>query len=195
MPANAARRMAPDMNDRDEWQARYEDLLKRHEGLRRDAAEVVRENKAMRNDPGMMGPPLAGIFQVILAALVLGRLTIYEFVQHAGTKAHMIGTICSFLFCAGSIVLLFKWIRITWEEMQWLAIVQYLLVFVLILISASVLDDGALLSGDFHADATHPILASVIAVLTFLLVASPLAPLAVHAVWDILTGMFKKGSA
>ncbi len=195
MPANTARRMAPDMNDRDEWQVRYEDLSRRYEDLRHDAAEVVRENKAIRNAPDMAGRPLAGVFQVLLAVLVLGRLAIFEFVQHGGTEAKVIGIASSVLFCAGSIVLLFVWIRLVWEEIQWLAIVQYVLVFVLMLVSVRVLDDGALLSGDFHAGATHPILAAAIGVLTFLFAASPLALLAVHGVWDALANMFKKGGA
>lgn len=195
MPTNSTRRMAPDLNDQDEWQVRYEDLSRRYEDLRRDASEVVRENKAMRNEPGAMGKPLASIFQVLLAVLTLGRLAIYEFVQHDGTEAKMIGLVCSVLFSGGSIVLLFVWIRMAWEEMQWLAVVQYALVFVLILISVSVLDDGALLSGDFRARATHPILAAAIAASTFLLAASPLAVVAVSGVWDVLTGMFKKGDS
>jgi hypothetical protein len=195
MPTNTARRMPPDLNERNEWQVRYEDLLERHEDLRRDAADVVRDNKAMRNDPDMAGRPLAGVFQVLLAVLVLGRLAIYEFVQHGGGDAKVIGVLSSVLFCGGAIVLLIAWIRMAWEEMQWLAIVQYVLVFVLILVSVSILDDGALLSGDFHADATHPILAAVIAVAAFLLAASPLALLAVCGVWDALTSMFKKGGS
>lgn len=193
MPTNTARRMAPDFNNQEDWQARYEDLLEHHEDLRRNAADVVRENKAMRNSRGQMERPLAGIFHVLLAVLAVGRLIVFELVQHGGTEARVVGVLSSVVFGVVSIVLLYNWVRMAWEEAQWLAVVQFVLVFVPILISLSVLDDGAFLSGDFHADATHPMLATVIAVSAFLLAASPLELLVVQWVWNLLAGMFQRG--
>jgi hypothetical protein len=193
MASRAERRSAPGIPEPHEWQERYEDLSQRYDDLRRSAEEVVRDNHAMRNETSIPGQHFAGAFQVLLAVMILGRLALFEFVQHGGTTANLLGVFLTLLFLGGTLVILSVWARIVWEEFQWLAVVNYVLVIVMGLISLSVLDDGALFRGEFRADAIHPILAALIAVLTCLLAASPLAILVVSGIWDALANIFKDG--
>jgi hypothetical protein len=192
MASRAERRTAPGFPEPNEWEQRYEDLSQRYEDLRRSAEEVVRDNRAMRSEAPVPGRHFAGAFQVLLAVMILGRLALFEFVQHGGTTANLLGVLLTLLFLGGSIVILSVWVRIVWEEFQWLAIVNYVLVIVMGLISISVLDDGALFRGEFRADAIHPVLAALIAILTCLLAASPFAVLVVTGIWDGLANIFKE---
>jgi len=166
----------------------YEDLRERYEFLRANAEEVVRENKALRNQGAPRARSTAGVFLVLVAFVVVGRLALYSFVEDGGTGTQFIGNVTDVLFAAGSALLLYSWVRAEWAEIAWLAVPKFVFVFVMLLICTSVFSNGALLQGDWSAPPTHPILASLIAVVTLSLAASPLAIVAVSSILRLLNG-------
>jgi hypothetical protein len=168
---------------------RYEDLRERYDFLRANAEEVIRENKALRNQTAPSARSTAGVFLILVAFIVAGRLALYFFVENAGTGAHAIASLSDILFAAGSALLLYAWVRAEWAEVAWLAVPKFVIVFVTLLICASVFNDGALLRGDWSASPTHPILASVIAIVALSLAASPLAIVAVSSILRLLNGV------
>lgn len=192
MATRAERRVSPDF-DPDQ---RYEELLERHERLRADAEEVVRENKALRDQ---QTPPLrstAGVFLILLACLIVGRLALYQFVEIDGNASAALSVLTNLLFAGGSVVLLVMWVRAEWEEVVWLAVPKFTIVFVLLLFCADVVSDGAILRGEWRAELTHPILAGVIAIAGLLMAASPLAVLLVRGALQLVNnGLGGKGGA
>jgi hypothetical protein len=193
MATRTERRYAPELNQQGDGQDRYEELRQRYEFLRANAEDVVRENKALRNQGGGAVRSTAGVFLILIAFITVGRLALYQFVQDGGNAADTVGLISNALFGAGSLLLLFVWIRAEWAEIAWLAIPKYVFVFVALLIAGNLFSDGALLRGDMKAPATHPILAGLIAITALLLAASPLAVLAVRWVLHFLQNLFGNG--
>ena len=169
MSVRTERRAAPDL------QGEYEDLLHRYENLRTNAEEVVRENKMLRQQPSADMRSTAGVFPIILAFMVLGRLSLHLFVGDSGSEGGPLGVLVNLLFAGGAVVLLIVWVRAEWVEISWLALPKFVLALVPLLVAASTVSDGALLHGDWRAPATHPILAGLIAVIALLAAASPLA--------------------
>ena len=174
MPGKSERKYSPDVNDYADLRQAYDDLFERHENLKSDANTVAREYQAMRNDGTAMPHSTAGLFLVLAACLVVGRLVLYQFVEDAGSSAHIEGLISDVLFAAGSGVLLLSWVKSEWQEIRWLAVPKFVFVFVMLLICASTESGGALLDGDISAPAVHPIIAGLMAIATLLLAASPL---------------------
>lgn len=193
MATRTERRYAPELNQQGDGQDRYEDLRQRYEFLRANAEEVVRENKALRQQAPAAPQSLAGAFLILLAFVIVGRLAIFQFVQDGGATADTVGLISNVLFGAGTVVLLFVWARTEWGEIEWLAIPKFVLVFVALLFAGSVFSDGALLRGEFKAPATHPFLAGLIAIVALLLAASPLAVMCVRWILHSLQNLFGAG--
>ena len=186
MVTRTERRAAPDLNQRSDVHDRYEDLVQRYEALRTNAEEVVRENKSLRKRGDPAARSTAGVFLILLAFLAAGRLALYMIVEDGGTTANTLGLILNVLFGGGSLLLLFAWVDAEWKEVSWLAVPKYVFVAVMLLVCASLLSDGALLRGEWSAQATHPILAGLIAIVALLLAASPLAVVAVRCILRLL---------
>jgi hypothetical protein len=184
--------MAPVPNRHDDVEDSYDDLLSRYDLLRRNAEEVVQENKALRNKENSYRST-AGVFLVLLAFVIAARFAIYEFVQDGGASAGTIGTLSNVLFCGATIMLLFAWAAAEWEEIGWLAVVKYAFVFATLLFAASEVSDGAILQGHFGAKATHPLFAGLVAVVALLLAASPLAVAAVKSIMTFLNDVLGGG--
>ena len=168
---------------------RYEELWERYESLRTDAEQVVRENKALRNQRQSNLRSTAGVFLILTAFVVAGRLAIYLFVENGGTGPEVIADLSDLLFGAGSALLLFAWVKAEWAETAWLAVPKYVFVFVMTLFCANVVNGGALLRGDWDAPPTHPVLAGLLAVAALTLAASPLAVVAVNSALRAVNGL------
>lgn len=133
---------------------------------------IRREEDAMPREDGMP-ENVAGVFLLLIALLIAGRMALYAWAESWGARAHIEGIVSNAVFGIGAVIILIVWVDAEWQAVRWLMIPKAITIFVSVVICASAISGGALLEGVAGGSPVHPGLVALLAVAACLLAASP----------------------
>ena len=113
-----------------------------------------------------------GMFPVMLAMLILGRMVIYVFLEKMGAQLPLLGMICNALFGIAAVLIIYKWVGVGWAIIEWLMIPKLEVVLVALLTAAHIFTGGRIWHEAVLAPAANPYAATVLVLVAVLLTAT-----------------------
>ena len=133
-----------------------------------EQAEELARRLIVFVEPGMA----MRLYPLILAVMIVGRLVSLVYIEDSGKSGKWVGIGEDALYLVGSIVVIARWLAVGWKAIKWHLIPQCVVVLTAML-GAVAIYSHKLLEGDTGTPDGNPVIASGIAILGLLFVASP----------------------